>query len=245
MYRLYFRSLISGFLLCIVAAAPPRGLAATGSGSDCVILLHGMGRSAWSMSTAERALTAEGFVVINDGYPSTSESIPQLAERYIGPAVRQCQQKQAQHIHFVTHSLGGIVLRQYLQNNSLPDGSRIVMLAPPNQGSELAEHFKEFFLYRWVMGPAGQALGNGGGGIVHELRPLPYDVGIIAGNKSWLPFLSERIPGPDDGVVAVETTRLPEMTDFLVVPETHTFIMRDAQVLDQVLHFLRHGRFVH
>ena len=117
------------------------------------------------------------------------------------------------------------------------------MLAPPNQGSELTDHFKDDAWYRWWMGPAGQQLGTDSASLPRSLGPVEVEVGIIAGRDSFEPWFSRLIPGEDDGKVAVERTKLPEMTDFLVVDSNHPFIMSNPTVMEQVRHFLASGRF--
>lgn len=199
------------------------------------------------MNKLESYLQSSGYVTVNLPYPSTSESIEQLAKVHIPQAVCLCRKNPVHKIHFVTHSLGGIVLRQFLQDNAkaIPSGSRLVMLAPPNKGSEVADFMKGFFIYKWIEGPAGQELGTGPESVPNRLKPIDVQVGIIAGDRSLNPVFSAIIPGPDDGKVAVERTKLEEMSDFLVISSTHTFIMRNPNVLRQVVHFLEHGRFDH
>jgi hypothetical protein len=211
-------------------------------GCGCVILLHGMARTASSMHDLETYLSGAGYQAVNFGYPSTSESIERIAEVYLPRAIAQCKEGP---IHFVTHSLGGIIVRQYLQTHSLPTGSRLVMLAPPNQGTEIVDYLKDFFAFQWIHGPAGQELGTEPGSIPNRLKPINIEVGIIAGNMSFNPIFSSLIPGPDDGKVSVERAKLDEMTDFLIVPTTHTFIMKNAAVMAQVNHFLVYGKFDH
>ena len=212
---------------------------------ECVVLLHGMGRTALSMSKLEKHLFSKGYKTVNFAYPSTSEPIERIAEVYIPSAISQCQKIQAVKIHFVTHSMGGIIVRQYLQANSLPKGSRLVMLAPPNRGSEVVDYLKKFFAYRWLTGPAGQQLGTNTESIPNRLKPVDIEVGIIAGAKSLNPIFSSFISGPDDGRVSVERTKLEEMSDFLVVSSNHTLIMRNKAAIRQVVHFLEHGEFDH
>jgi triacylglycerol lipase len=209
-----------------------------------VILLHGMGRTHRSMTRMARHLSDEGYSVVNLDYPSTKADIATLSLGIVADTVHACRKKSpAAPIHFVTHSLGGILVRYYLQNHCLPPGSRVVMLSPPNQGSEIADWLKDFFLYRWVMGPAGQQLGTTPDAVPNRLAPIRVPVGVIAGDRSLEPWFSSRIPGPDDGKVSVERARLPEMDDFLVVHHSHGFIMNDDRVIDQAAQFLKHGRF--
>lgn len=209
-----------------------------------VILLHGMGRSHRSMSKMADHLADSGYAVINLDYPSTDADIETLSSGVVAEAVQTCRAKNPKApIHFVTHSLGGILVRHYLQSHSLPPGSRVVMLSPPNRGSEVADLLKDFFLYRWVMGPAGQQLGTSPGALPNRLEPVDVPVGIITGDRSLEPWFSIRVPGPDDGKVAVARARLPEMADFLVVHRSHGFIMNGPEVIAQTSHFLRHGKF--
>ena len=210
-----------------------------------MILLHGIAKSASSMKKLDAYLRRQGYRTVNFAYPSTTETIEALAEKYLPKAIEQCTKEQASKIHFVTHSMGGIIVRQYLQNHVVPRGSRMVMLAPPNQGSELTDSLKGLTIYKWIHGPAGQELGTDPEGIPNRLKPVSIDVGVIAGNKSYNPLFSAIIPGPDDGTVAVERTKLLEMKDFLIVRSSHTFIMDNPLVMRQVVYFLENGRFDH
>ena len=212
--------------------------------SECVILLHGMGRTKSSMDEIEEGLSKGGYNVVNFDYPSRKETIEQIAENWIPKAIAQCP-KSAEKVHFVTHSLGGIITRKYLQTNKLPSGSRIVMLSPPNQGSEVADYFKDTFWYRWFTGPVGQQLTTDSDSVPNQLAPIAYEVGVITGTRSFDPWFSILIPGTDDGKVSVERAKLAEMKDFLTVPHTHTFIMNSDEVLRQIKCFLKKGYFDH
>ena len=148
-------------------------------------------------------------------------------------------------MHFVTHSMGGILLRYYLSRHSIPELGRVVMLSPPNQGSAAADALLENPVYVWFNGPAGLQLGTGPDGIAASLGPVGFPLGIITGNRaaffdSWL---SDMIPGEDDGKVSVARAKVEGMTDFLVLPYSHSFIMEEEEVIAQTLHFLRHGMF--
>lgn len=207
-----------------------------------VILLHGMARSPSSMRPLATALKRAAYRALNVGYPSRPYGVEELVERYVRPAfdARICN---GLPVHVVTHSLGGILLRYYLQLVDLPAGSRIVMLAPPNHGSEVADHVRSWPMYRWWTGRVGQQMGTGEDGIVHGLKPVKAEIGIIAANRSIQPWFSTLIPGPDDGAVSVEGTRLPEMADFTVVASSHSVLMFNRKVREQVLYFLAEGRF--
>lgn len=216
-----------------------------GPQAECVILLHGMARTKVSMLNLELYLVNSGYRTVNFGYPSRSETIEQIAKTRIPNAISRCESTSPGKIHFVTHSLGGIVVRQYLQTNKLPAGSRIVMLSPPNHGSELPDRYRSESWFKWYTGPAGQQLTTGKDSLPNRLKPVDVEIGVIAGTKSLGSWLSSKIPGEDDGVVSVKSTHLDEMKDFLLVPRTHTFIMESDEVQRQVVIFLRNGKFDH
>ena len=210
---------------------------------ECVIVLHGLGRTAYSMSLIEETLSREGYLVWNEGYPSRSNTIEELSRTTIMKGLRFCDQHKAQTVHFATHSLGGILVRQYLQHNTIGNLGRVVMLSPPNHGSEVVDLLKDYTIYQIVLGPAAQQLGTDKNSLTERLRPVKGEIGIITGVSSSDPWFSPVIPGNDDGKVSVESAKLDEMSDFMTVPNGHTFIMRDESVIKQILHFLREGTF--
>jgi triacylglycerol lipase len=211
--------------------------------NECVIVLHGMGRTKFAMRKVEKTLAADGYTVWNRSYPSTKKPIEALAAEHITKGLNYCRRTGGDKIHFVTHSLGGILVRQYLQTNTIENLDKIVMLSPPNKGSEIADNLKDIKLYRWMMGPAGQQLGTEADSLPNTLGRIDATVGIITGNSSSDPWFSPFIPGEDDGKVSVQSARLEEMTDFLVVEAGHTFIMSNRSVLEQIRHFLKKGTF--
>ena len=189
------------------------------------------------------ALQAAGYVVHNIDYPSRSAPIEELATRAIAPAVAACELAGASRIHFVTHSLGGILLRQYLANHALPALGRVVMLGPPNQGSEVVDRLGSWRLFAVINGPVGQQLGTDVHSVPNRLGPVTYPVGVIAGRHSINWINSLLIPGPDDGKVSVARTQVGGMTGHLVLPCSHPFLMRDWTAIRQTIHFLGRGRF--
>jgi triacylglycerol lipase len=210
---------------------------------DYVILLHGLGRTPISMKRLEWYLKKENYRVINVPYPSTRVSIEDAAEHWLDPILKTQTTDPSVKIHFVAHSLGGIVLRQYLSNHKIDNLGRVVMLAPPNQGSELAQRLKNNCLYRMATGPAGQQLGMDDASLPKKLGPVHFDLGVIAGDRSLNPIFSSWIPGPDDGKVSIHSTEIDGMEDFLLVHKTHTWMMWSSQVTAAVSDFLRTGRF--
>lgn len=207
------------------------------------LLLHGMAMGAWVMSSLAADLKRAGYRVRKLSYPTRPYPVEVLVERYLRPAVAACD--DGAPVHIIAHSLGAILVRCLLQTGRLPPGSRVVMLGPPNRGSEVADRLRRWPLYRWLMGQVGQQLGTGPDSIVHRLRPVREEIGIIAANRSMQPWFSALIPGEDDGAVAVSSTRLAEMRDFIVVNTTHTLLLFNREVRRQVRHFLAEGRFVH
>ena len=215
------------------------------SAPEEVILLHGLCRTTRSMAKMEHALTNEGYRVKNVDYPSRTASVQQLADDAIGKAVADCQRDGAVKIDFVTHSMGGILVRSYLARHSIPSLGRVVMVAPPNQGSEVADKLGWLFLYKWINGPAGNELGTGTNSTPNRLGPATFPVGIVAGDRSINWINSLLVPGADDGKVSVERTKLTGMSDHVVVHATHPFIMRNREVIRQTIQFLRTGAFDH
>jgi pimeloyl-ACP methyl ester carboxylesterase len=212
---------------------------------ECVVLLHGLGRTRWSMKPMADALRAAGYVTVNIDYPSRKQPIEILANSAVGEGIESCRQADAAAIHFVTHSMGGILVRYFLAKHRLDRLGRVVMLSPPNQGSEVTDMLKNEPLYAWINGPAGQQLGTDPDSLPLRLGRVNFALGVITGNRAafYDTWLADAIPGPNDGKVSVARAQVAGMADFLVVPSTHTFIMEEPQVILQTFNFLRYGHF--
>jgi hypothetical protein len=148
-------------------------------------------------------------------------------------------------VDVVTHSMGGIVLRAAAASGAVPPPiiHRVVMLAPPNHGSELADRLKDYRIYRFALGPAGQQIGTGEHSVPMRLPPPPFEVGIVAGRRGTNPFSARVLGDENDGTVTVASTQLEGMRDLAIVDRGHTFIMWAPDVLAHIFSFLETGRF--
>lgn len=216
--------------------------------ADCVVLLHGLSRSEYSLLLLEEMLEFHGYRVVNESYPSESGPIEGLIA-HVGASVARCQAQggEAEPVHFVTHSLGGILARAWLRDTRPARMGRVVMLAPPNHGTEivdtLAEDARLAGLLDFLTGPAAFQLGTDPESVPNSLGPVDFELGVIAGNRFLSPLGPMLIDGPNDGTVSVESTRVEGMADHIVLPATHSLIMNNPLAIAQVLEFLDRGAF--
>jgi len=209
--------------------------------NEYVILLHGLARSNNSFVKLASVLNKNGYHTINCNYPSTKSNIQKLAEDAISDALSMCP--KGSEINFVTHSMGGILVRQYLSTKSIENLARTVMLGPPNKGSQVVDVLKNVPGFKLINGPAGIELGANKESLPNMLGAADFDLGIIAGTRSVNLILSSMLPSPDDGKVSVENTKLKGMNDHIAIPVTHPFMMKNNAVISQVMHYLKHGSF--
>ncbi|HKE96188.1 MAG TPA: alpha/beta fold hydrolase [Povalibacter sp.] len=243
MYRFIVRYALLLLLLCVGSTGATDTTASLNG--QTVVLLHGLARGADSMSKMAHALEAQGYQVCNIAYPSRDYPVEVLADRFVAPAIRVCTSGPDRTVHFVTHSLGGIVLRQLAATDPAIHIGRVVMLSPPNHGSEVVDRLGSLTLFELINGPAGNQLGTGEGSLPNRLGPADFDLGIITGTRSVNPILSLLIPGTDDGKVSTQRATLQGMKDFLLLPASHTFIMKNSRAIEQTLRFIRTGAFDH
>jgi len=192
------------------------------------------------MRRLERRLREAGFATINLGYPSTRLSIDRLAN-FVAHELRRRGDRGP--FHFATHSMGGIVVRALAALPDAPAVGRVVMLAPPNAGSEIVDRLERVPFVRSALGAARRQLRTGAAGIPGRLGAPTFALGVIAGTRPGFTPLQRLVPSPSDGTVSVASTRLEGMADFLEVARAHTFLMNDAEVIAQTIAFLSTGKF--
>lgn len=209
---------------------------------DYVVILHGIARSSASMEPLAQYLRENGYVPINVDYPSTKHSIEELVD-WVHEKLEGLKLDPERTTHFVGYSMGGLLVRGLIHEYPPPHLGRVVLMGTPNRGSEVADFWRGNFLFEWIYGPAGKQLG------VHEdayrdmLGEVDFEMGVIAGDRSIDPLSSAIIPGPDDGKVGIERTRIDGMKDHIILHATHTFMMSNEEVMAQTLYFLKHGFF--
>jgi triacylglycerol lipase len=227
------------YLLIILAILTP--VQGNSAGREHVVLLHGLARTSASMGGLEEAFSRGGYDVLNIDYSSREQGISEIADIVRKEITSKIPEEEK--IHFVTHSMGGIIVRYIQRHDPLPNIGRVVMLSPPNHGSEVVDFLGNTWPFKFINGPAGKGLGTDEKGFPRKLGPVDFDTGIITGDRSYNRINSLIIPGADDGKVSVESAKVEGMKDFLVVHATHTFIMRDKTVISGCLFFIRNGYF--
>jgi hypothetical protein len=196
------------------------------------------------MNKMEKALQETGYLTANIDYPSRDFEIEELASIAVGDGLAVCRTGgSVAKIHFATHSLGGILVRQYLSTGTIEELGRVVMLGPPNQGSLAADDLEGVPGFDWINGPAGRQLGKDMNSVRLALGPADFELGVIAGNRSIDPITSAILENPDDGRVSVADTKLEGMDDFVIVEHSHAFMMRMRRPIELTKLFLRTGRF--
>lgn len=233
------RRLIVLFALLCARLAP----AAETPEPDCVVLLHGIGMQGFVMQRVATALTAQGYRVVNISYPSREMPFEQIAGEYLPAQLKAHDVARAPHLNFVTHSLGSLIVRKLIQDARPANLARVVMIGPPNHGSTAADAARQYSLLTALMGENLGRLGTQENSIVSTLGPADFDLGIIAGDMPRNHFLGEALTGKNDGAVTVESAKLEGMRDFLEVPFSHTVMLWRKEVVEQVIAFLRDGKF--
>lgn len=238
----------------LLHANSPAGDRGAAAARDTVVLLHGLGRTSFSMSHLAAELGREGYRVVNLSYPSRTKSLEQLATQWLpeqlaalGASTAAGSGLASARVHFVTHSMGGIVVRLWLRECGAPANlGRVVMLAPPNSGSEISDRLERFPPFRWFTGANGRRLTTEPDALPRSLGAWPEErvaLGVIAGDRALNPLMAAWLPAPNDGKVTVASTHLAGERDHVVVPYSHTWLAWRRGAIAQVKAFLRDGKF--
>lgn len=211
---------------------------------DTVVLIHGLGRSRHSMGVIRVWLQWCGYQVVSLGYPSRSVSVTEAVKDHLEPHLMGLKVAQGARVHFVTHSLGGIVFRAWAaqRDPTFPLG-RTVMLVPPNQGSEIIDMLQPLEWPRWVLGPVMDELGTAAGSTPKSLGSLPQGTGVLMGNKPLLPLFDHLLGSEHDGIVTTQGGMVEALRDFTVLPVNHFTVLFRPCVLRAVQCFLKNGSF--
>ncbi|WP_159434856.1 esterase/lipase family protein [Rubritalea squalenifaciens] len=207
-------------------------------GDETVILLHGLWRSVWAMEPMAQYLNGCGYQTINCPYASFKLSLSEMVEQFSHFVREQC--KEAKKVHFVTHSLGGVVVRQLLQQLESDKIGHVVMLAPPHQGSEIVDWLQSYNLHR-VLGPAGNFLSTSSMEALDTKLPDAIPVAVIMGKQSLLPFFRSMLDQQNDGIVSVERGQVAGTNQFEIIEADHTYISSNEDAMSMTEHFLRTG----
>lgn len=210
--------------------------------NEVVILLHGLARTNRSMFIMSKALEKSGYHCINVNYPSLKYAIDKLANDAISTAIEQCPKHAT--IHFVTHSMGGILVRQFLSQHTINNLGRVVMLAPPNKGSQIIDKINSVPQLKSLHCPASKQLNTDKNSLPNSLCNVDFELGIIAGTRNISPFASQLLPKPHDGKVSVESSKVNGMSAHIELAVSHTYMMMNNSVIKQVISYLKHGLFL-
>lgn len=215
---------------------------------DMVILLHGLMRSATSMSKLAEYITEQmGRTVVLFEYASTRATIADHAA-----ALREVIAHLPEDAQFslVGHSMGNIVVRHALgdwqregDQATLDRIQQVVMLGPPNQGASIARQLAKTGVFGWITGKGGMELGPEWQNFEAKLAIPECPFGIVAGRLPETVMQNPLVDGDSDFVVSVEETQLAGASDVLIVPRLHSFLMDDETVQKAVVNFLNHRSF--
>ena len=229
------------FLIAVLMFFPQASFAAEG---DYTVLLHGIARTNGSMEKMDEVLSKDGHIIINIDYESRKKKIEKLIVD-VRKEIVKYNIPETKNINFVGHSMGGLIIRAYINKYKLKNVGRVVMLGTPNKGSEVADFLVNNYLYKSFYGPAGQELVTDQADFEKVLGTIDYELGVIAGNCTFDPISSSIIPGDDDGKVAIKRTKIKGMKDHIVLCASHSFMPGNDQVIRQTKYFLKHGKFLH
>ena len=207
---------------------------------EVIVLLHGLGRDNKSMWLLASRLEDADYHVHRIEYSSLDQQPAEIVTD-ISKQINKCCLGQFKKIHFVGHSLGGLIIRAYLQQHKVDNLGRVVLIGTPNKGSEVADHFSDSWLIE-LLGPTAQSLGTGKNSFPNSLLPPYYPLGVIAGeNDSILKNLI--IPEKNDGLVSVSSAKVEGMTDFILINTSHSMMRYNSEVAEQTIEYIKNGSF--
>lgn len=213
---------------------------------EMIVLLHGILRSKTDMMLLRNFFEKHGYKTLNILYPSREQQLEDLSDFVKDKIEHAPNRTENTKLHFVTHSMGGLITRYYIHREKPKNLGKVVMLGPPNTGSELADWLSDTKLlaplFKGLFGPASAQLRTD---YEHIDNDITYPLGVIAGSASVNPLAPWILDGEHDGIVPVERTKIEGMTDHIILSATHSFMMFNGEVMEQALHFLAHNRFNH
>lgn len=215
-------------------------LEASSENDEFVYVLHGLGRTKFSMWLIASRLEEAGYRVIRIGYHSLKSTPEEILED-VTQKIDENMPDSCLTVNFVGHSMGGLMIRAYLDNNKVENLGRAVLIGPPNHGTTFVDKYRDTWWMK-MMGPMTQALGTDEDSFPNSLNDPYYPVGIIAGVSDMFGNKSA-IPGEDDGLVSLESTRLDRMTDRIIIETSHGMMRYNKEVAEQTIEFLRNGKF--
>ena len=237
-------ALLIAAIAAMAAFVTPATAAAAGSvaqkGKDIVVVLHGLGRGTSAMRRLASHLDDAGYRAIRIGYHSLRDS-PDEILKDIRQKIESCCLRKSPNLHFVGHSLGGLLIRAYLAKNKPANRGHVVLIGTPNTGTKIVDKLRDNWWFQ-MLGPMAQKLGTDAKSFARSLGPPDYPVGVIAGRKAGSAN-EALVPGEDDGLVSIESTKIDGMSDFVIVEANHSALRYDKNVVRHVVSFLKTGRF--
>lgn len=212
---------------------------------EAVVLLHGIAMPKMRMAYVEHCLKKSGYKTINIGYPSVRNNIETCA-KIVAERIRKATPEGIEKLHIVAHSLGTLVALHLLADGHIKNPGRLVLVAPPYGGSEVADFMHKTLPFKLVFGPAGAQLTTSYRRAVTYALPEGTEIGVIAGSRAYehpffIPIMKKT--GVHDGLVSVESTRIPDIKDHITLRFSHSFLLEKSP--SQMVHFLEQGRFIH
>ena len=211
-------------------------------GEESVIVIHGFARRASSMNTLAYAIHQAGYEVRNVGYNSINQNLNDIKEEVFEKFNQYISLNPGKKIHFVGHSLGGLLIRAYLEENKLNNLGVVILMGTPNKGTQLVNQYEDKWYFSWL-GPVISELGVDSSQFLEALQDPYYTVGVIAGSKPYSRRSSDYLEGAHDGLVTVESAKLEGMHDFIELEVNHSIMKRDPRVIEQVIYFLKNSQF--